>query len=66
MFGGSMGCNPENPQAEILAFGIIDPKYIQKIYVKTLDDKVFIERNAVVDVNVEVNARYFKYRSGDY
>ena len=66
MFGGSMGCNPENPQAEILAFGIIDPKYIQKIYVKTLDDKVFIERNAVVDVNVDVNARYFKYRSGDY
>lgn len=66
MFGDSNGCNPENPQAEILAFGIIPPKYIQKIYVKTLEDKNFLERKIGRHIGIELNTKYFRYRTEDY
>jgi len=66
MFGNSSGCDPENPQAEILAFGVIPSKYIRKIYVRTSEDKVFLERKIGGRVNIELNTRYFKYRTGDY
>ena len=66
MFGNSNGCDPENPQAEILAFGTIPPKYIQKIYVRTLEDKTNLERAIWQNINIEVNTKYFTYRKGDY
>ena len=66
MFGSSNGCDPEDPQAEILAFGVIPPKYIQRIYVQTQEDKNNLERRIGRNIDIEVNAKYFKYRSGDY
>ena len=66
MFGNSNGRDPENPQAEILAFGIISPKYIQRIYVKTLEDKNLLEQKLGRTIDIELNTKYFKYRAGDY
>ena len=66
MFGNSIGRDPENPQAEILAFGIISPKYIQRIYVKTLEDKNLLEQKLGRTIDIELNTKYFKYRAGDY
>lgn len=65
MFGGKSGSDPADPQAEILAFGNIPPKYIRKIYVENSDDANYLYEHWVRD-NVEVNRNYFSYRKGDY
>ncbi len=66
MFGNSSGCEPENPQAEILAFGTVPSGYIQKIYVRTTEDKRFLEQEINNSIIIEVNAKYFNYRTMDY
>ena len=66
MFGKSNNSYPEDPQAEILAFGIINPKYISKIYVVNNEAKNKLYQIANHYTNIEINGNYFKYRKDDY
>lgn len=66
MFGNSSLSDPEDAQAEILAFGTISPKHISKVYVKNESDKEFILSRYPTTIPIEVNVKYFKYREKDY
>lgn len=66
MFGKSNNSYPEDPQAEILAFGIINPKYISKIYVVNNEAKNKLYQIANHYTDIEINGNYFKYRKDDY
>ncbi len=62
IFGSSNDEFPEDPQAELLVKGKIDPKYITKIYVNDFESK-----NILHDIRkpVEINNYYFNKRGKD-
>lgn len=66
MFGKSNNNLPEDPQAEILAFGVINPKYISRIYVVNDEAKNRLSQTIGNHTNIVINREYFKYRKGDY
>ena len=66
MFDKKDGNEPANPQAEILAFGIIPSKYIKTIYVKNSNDMQYLHNIISQNISVKIQPYYFSYRKGDY
>ena len=59
IFGNSNDEFPEDPQAELLVKGRIDPKYITKIYVNDDESKNILNG---ISKPVEINGYYFGMR----
>lgn len=62
MFGNSTDEFPEDPQAELLVKGRIDPKYITKIYVNDSESRDILRD---IPKPVEINNYYFSRRGKD-
>lgn len=65
MFGESKDDEPSDVEAEVLAFGVVSPKYIKKIYVNNQQAADYIKKHTNFQ-NIEFNPKYFSYRRKDY
>lgn len=62
LFGGSNDEFPEDPQAELLVEGRIDPRYITKIYVNDSESRSKLHG---ISKPVEINSHFFSRREKD-
>lgn len=60
MFGESDEAYPSNEQAEVLVFGDIPTKYIRKVYVKYIDDVMFLCEAGISMDKIQIAPRYFR------